>query len=347
MKRLAFLTAVLFCCLVCAVDGSAQEQETGREELLNRIEELEKRINELTEENRARRRLEITEQEKQEKEKEVLEAVGREYSLDPRHTLGLDYTLSYKYTPSERITNQLLIERQTDHEIKHTIATSYSILDNLTFSTSVPLVYRYNEVGTDKELDETDIGDIVLGFLFQPVKSKAGDVRTVLALSASLPAGRSPYKINPETELSTGSGVYEFSLTASFSKQIDPVVAFWNLGYIYRMDATGLDYRVLEQYILDEVETGDSISAGAGIGYALSYKISVNSSFSYTYHFSSAYKYMGVPQAIESGDRSEATFGVGVGWRATNKTTLSFSLGYSLTGSGFSFMFRAPFSFVI
>ena len=347
MKRLAVLIAVFFCCLVCAADGSAQEQETGREELLNRIEELEKRINELTEESRARRRLEITEQEKQEKEKEVLEAVGREYSLDPKHTLGLDYTLSYKYNPSERILNQLLIERQIDHEIKHTITTSYSILDNLTFSTSIPFVYRYNEVGTDKELDETDIGDITLGFLIQPIKSKAGDVRTILGLSASLPTGRSPFKINPETELSTGNGVYDFSLTASFSKQIDPVVAFWNLGYTYRMDATGLDYRVMEQLILEEVETGNSISAGAGIGYALSYKISVNSSFSYTYYFSSTYKYAGAIQDFEYGDRSEATFGVGLGWKATNKTTLSFSLGYSLTGSGFTFTVRAPFSFVL
>ena len=64
------------------------------------------------------------------------------------------------------------------------------------------------------------------------------------------------------------------------------MVAFWNIGYTYRMDATGLDYRVFEELILDKVETGDSISVGAGLAYALSYKISVNSSFSYSYQFS-------------------------------------------------------------
>jgi hypothetical protein len=347
VKKLAVLIAALFCCFVCVDDGSAQEEGIESQELLNRIEELEKRINELTEEGRARRKLEITEQEKQEKEKEVLEAVGREYSLDPKHTLNLDYSLSYSYSPSERITNQLLIEREIDHTIRHIISTTYSILDNLALSTSVPFVYRYNEVGTDEELDETDIGDISLGFLLQPIKSKAGEVRTILSFSAMLPSGRSPYKINPETELSTGNGVYAFVLNASFSKQIDPVVAFWNIGYTYRMDATGLDYRVLENYILEEVEAGDSVSVGAGLGYALSYKVSVNSSFSYTYQFSNTYHYRGASRTIESGDTAEATFGVGVGWRATNKTTLSFSLGYSLSGSGFSFTFRAPFSFVL
>ena len=350
MKRLVALLLVLLCCSVCAVEGSAQDQETEKQDLLNRIEELEKRVNELTEESRARRKLEITEQERQEKEKEVLEAVGREYALDPRHTLGLDYTLSYKYAPTERLTNQanqLLVEREIDHEIRHTITIAYSILDNLTFSTGVPFVYRYNEVGTDRELDETDIGDISLGLLFQPYKSSAGQVRTILGLNAVLPTGRSPFKINPETELSTGNGVYEYSLTASFSKQIDPVVAFWSIGYTYRMDARGLDYRVLENYILEKVETGDYISVSAGLGYALSYKVSVNSSFSYAYKFSNSYHYRGAPRPIESGDDVSATFGVGMGWKATSKTTLSFSLAYNLSEPGFAFTFRAPFSFVL
>ncbi len=343
MKKLAVIIVMLLCCCVCPAGVNAQSQE---QELLNRIEELEKRINELTEEGRARRKLEITEQEKQEKEKEVLEAVGREYSLDPKHTLAIDYSLGYSYSPNERITNQYLIEREVHHTITHTLTTVYSILDNASVSTSVPFVYRYNKVGTEEELDETDIGDISAGFTFQPFKSKAGEVRTILGLSAVMPTGRSPYKVNPETELSTGSGIYAFGLTASFSKQIDPVVAFWNVGYTYRMDATDLDYRVFEELILDEVETGDSISVGAGLAYALSYKVSVNSSFSYSYQFSNTYRYQGLAP-IESGDAASATFSVGVGWKATNKTTLSFTLGYSLSGSGFSFSFRAPFSFVL
>ena len=346
-KWLVVLTCAFCCSLAGADDGMAQDRAQETQELLDRIDELEKRINELTEESRARRRLEVTEQEKQEKEKEVLEAVGKEYSLEPRYTLGLDYSVTYKYSPSERITNQYVIERQIDHEIRHIISPSYSVLDNLTLDLNLPFVYRYNEVGTDNEMDETDIGDISMGFLYQPVKSKAGEVRTILGLSVTFPTGRSPYEINPATELSTGNGVHACSLTASFSKQIDPVVAFWNAGYTYRFDADDLDYKVAENIILEEVKTGDYISVGAGIGYALSYKVSVNSSFSYTYEFSSEYHYRGASKAIESGDEASATFGVGIGWRASRNTILSFSLAYDLAESGFSFTFRAPFSFVL
>ena len=72
---------------------NAKIGDVQKQNLLDRIDELEKKINELTEESRARRKLQITEQEKQSKEKDVLEAVGREYSLDAKHTLGLDYTI--------------------------------------------------------------------------------------------------------------------------------------------------------------------------------------------------------------------------------------------------------------
>jgi len=345
-KSFMYFFIVLCICFFCEI-AHAQETDIKDQELVNKIEELEKRLNELTEESRARRKLEITEQEKQEKEKEVLEAVSREYTLDPKHSFSLDYTLNYEYTPSEKITSQLIIDRTADHTITHGISTSYSVLDNLAISSELPFVYRYHQLGTDEEKDETDIGDISFGLATQPYKSSAGQVAMTLNLGVELPTGRSPFKINPETELSTGSGIYSFSATASFSKQIDPVVAFWNLGYTYTMDATGLNYRVAENYILEKVETGDKISFGGGLAYALSYKVSVNASFSYGYSYSNSYFYRNATQAVESGDQVSASMSMGMGWRASQKTSLSFRLGYSLTGSGLTLTFRAPFTFVL
>jgi len=347
VKKMLISFFILFCFCLSNETACAQEENNDNQELVNKIEELEKRLNELTEESRARRKLEITEQEKQEKEKEVLEAVSREYTLDPKHSFSLDYTFNYEYTPSETITSQLIIDRTADHTIEHRISTSYSVLDNLAVSSDLPFVYRYNQLGTDEEKDETDIGDISFGMAVQPYKSKAGQVAMTLNLGAKLPTGRSPFKINPETELSTGSGIYSFSATASFSKQIDPVVAFWNLGYTYTMDATGLNYRVAENYILEKVETGDQISFGGGLAYSLSYKVSVNASFSYGYSYSNSYFYRNATQAVESGDQVSASMSMGMGWRASQKTSLSFRLGYSLTGSGLTLTFRAPFTFVL
>ncbi len=357
MKKQASVIVALYCFFILAgavnaqeepdTNGSPGSEDNQKEELLNRIEELEKRINELTEESRARRKLEITEQEKQEKEKDVLEAVGREYTLDAKHSVGLDYTLMYGYSPSERFDSQLLVTDEADHTIKHIVSTSYGILDNLSASTTIPFVYRYHKLGTSREIDETDIGDLSAGISFQPWKSKAGDVAKTFSLSVSLPTGRSPYEINTETELSTGGGIYSIAAGGSFSKQIDPIVAFWNLSYVYNMDATDLDHTISEGYVLEKVKTGNEISASAGLAYALSYKVSVNSSISYSYTYSHDYYYKNATSVLKSGDTVSATLGFGLGWKATNKTTLSFSLGYGLTGTGFSLSFRAPFNFVL
>jgi hypothetical protein len=78
--------------------------------------------------------------------------------------------------------------------------------------------------------------------------------RTTVSCSGRLPTGRSPFDINPETELSTGNGYYALSAGANFSKQVDPVVLFWNLGLTYPFKLTGLNHRVAEGVVLDMVD---------------------------------------------------------------------------------------------
>ena len=345
MKKVLVCMVIMLC--FCPVPVFAQQDDAEKNELLQRIQDLEKRVNELTEEQRARRKLEITEQEKQETEKEVLEAVSREYTLDPRHTLNLDYSLNYSYQPFERYDRlQEDLDRIADHSLTHTIAASYSVLDNLTLNSSIPFLYQYKDIGTDDELDETDIGDISLGVLFQPFKSKAGEIATTMSITASLPTGRSPYEVNSATELSTGNGVYAFSLSANFSKQVDPVVVFWNVGYTHSLEAAGFEWNAAEDVIVDKVEKGDSIRFGGGFGQALSYKISVNYSFSYTYHYSTKYHFVGSSQ-YDTGDSVDASLNLGMGWRVSREIRLSFGVGYSLTGSGVSLTFRMPFSYIL
>jgi len=326
---------------------NAQAEKGSKEDLLERIDELEKRLNELTEENRARRKLEITEQEKREKDKDVLEAVGREYSLDKKRSLGLDYTLAYNYSPSNRITNQLIVDKESDHTIRHIVSSTYGIEDNVSSTMSIPFVYRYNKMGTESEIDETDIGDISLGVSYQPWVTKVGDVTKTFTLSVVLPTGRSPYEVNPETELSTGDGVYSLGGGGSFSMQVDPVVVFWNASYTYNFDATGINHTVGENYVLEKVKTGNSWGVGAGLAYAMSYKVSVNTSINYSYTYSSEYHYRNATSALKSGDDVSATFGLGFGWKVSNKTTLSLNLGYGLTDTGFSLSVRVPFNFML
>jgi len=331
----------------CALHAEDQEKQ-GMQQLLNRIDDLEKQLKKIEEENKARKKLEVTEEEKVQQEKEVLQAVSREYSLDPKGTLGIDYGLSYQFSRNEDIyTNPLTLRRTSDHVLTHSLSATYSMRDNLSGTMTLPVVYKYNKRGTDEELDQTDIGDISFGVAWQPVKSGAGDVRTTLSIGVSLPTGRSPYKINPSTELSTGSGYYSLSAGANFSKQVDPVVVFWSLGYEHAIPLTNLNKQVNEQYTLQEVKPGDSFSVNAGMGYALSYATTINMSFNYEYQLSTSLTYEEVASSAKSGDNVSATFGMGMGWKVSRATTLSFSLGYSLTDPTFTFQFRVPFSFVL
>lgn len=340
----------------------AQDQDKqSTQELLERLETLEKQLKKLEDENKARKSLEITEEEKAEQDKEVLEAVGREYTLSPKGTLSLDYTLGYTYSPSDVYTTEdestqdtltITSQRKANHQIQHTISVGYSVLDALTTSVSIPLVYRYDKVGTDEELDQTDIGDVSLGMNFQTPSrwtwaKLPWDITSTYTLSATLPTGRSPYKINPNTELSTGGGIYDVSLGCSLSKQVDPVVLFGNLSYTYPFPLKNVDLRVQDSVTLKEVETGSSINASMGFGYALSYANSINMSFSYSYAFSSTLTYAEVSKPIETGDSTSAQFSLGMGLMATPKTVVSVSMAYSLVNAGFSLTTRIPFDFVM
>ena len=353
---------IVLCLIMSTGSLHAQDQaKQNNQELIDRIETLEKQLKKLEDEGKARKSLEITEEEKTDKEKDVLEAVGREYTLSQKGTLSLDYSLNYAYSPAEvytiqdqatQATLELRAKRQADHTVTHSIYTSYSILDNLTSSVSLPIVYRYNKMGTDQQLDQTDLGDISLGTGFQfPSKwtwlQIPGDIRSSYSLGISLPTGRSPYKINPKTELSTGSGNYSLSLGGSFSKQIDPVVLFWSIGYSYPFPLRNLSYRVGDQVTLTDVEPGSSYSFSMGWGYALSYAASMNMSFNYGYSRSASYTYKEYTSKIKPGDSASGSFGVGMGIMVTPKTTASITLSYSLVNAGFSLNTRIPFDFAM
>jgi outer membrane protein W len=175
------------------------------------------------------------------------------------------------------------------------------------------------------------------------------DIRTTYSLGAVFPTGRSPYKINSSTELSTGNGLYQLSFSTSFSKQVDPLVFFWSLGYSYPFDFNLQDLSTtqLSTYTLNKVDPGSTINASLGWGYALSYANSLNMSVNYQYAFSSTLKYAEITKNIETGDQVSATFNLGMGFMVTPKTVMSASLGYSLTSTAFSLNVRVPFDFMI
>ena len=246
----------------------SRKRKDTQQELLDRIETLEKELQKLEEENKARKSLEVTEEEKTQKEKEVLEAVGREYSLSTKGTLSIDYSLSYQYSPTETFATQqqatnaallLICQSQANHTFTNSIYTAYSPLDNLTTSMNVPIVYRYDKLGTSSSLTQTDLGDISPGVAFQAPSSwkwlrLPGELTTRTAWDAHFPQAGVHIRSTLIPNYPRATEHIQLSFGSSFSKQLDPVVLFWSLGYSHSFPLKNLNYTVQETYTLEKVD---------------------------------------------------------------------------------------------
>ncbi len=314
------------------------------ERLFQKVSELEAEVKKLRESAKIREKLEVTDEEKKKKEQEILASAGRQYVLAREGTLELEYNGRYSYTSSDRIEVPLEVKHRNSHTFRHTFIADYAVRNNLTLNCSIPFVYKYDKTGTDSSLDESDVGNISLGFQWQPLKIKAGWPATIFFLSYSLDTGSSPYEIDPNNELSTGDGFDSVTLGVSFSKAVDPLVAFGSISYSYNNDATGIS----GGSGLKKVEPGDDISFSLGFGYALSYNVSMNMQYQHTYRMRTRLNWNNGTKANLATSTS-SMFNIGTSWRLSPKKTFHFTLGIGLTNDApdLALTLRLPFTFLL
>jgi hypothetical protein len=325
------------------------KKDNPPESLEQEVNELKQEIQKMKNENEARKRLEVPDEEKSKSVEDILSAVGRQYSLLRKGTIGLSYTFSYAYYSGDVINDSALpfvVERRSNHNATNTITAEYALLNNLTLSSNFPFCYKYNNVGTASSQESTDLGDISLGLTLQPFKAGGSIPTTILSLGVSLPTGSSPYKINMNDSLATGSGLYSISGGVSLSKVIDPLVAFGNLSYSYGLPESGLTQYWGTSQILTKMDPGSSIGAAFGFGYALSYQASLNLGVQFTYSFSNKYT-INNSTVYENGSSLSSSFNVGTGWRVTTTRSIYVSLGIGLTVNDpdVSLSIKLPFEF--
>lgn len=323
-------------------------------ELHDQVDHLQQEVKDLRDQTEIRKKLELTETEKAEKEKEILSAAGREYTLLKRNTIGVEYNLNYTYYSTDTIRDfeedtSIVVEQRDNHTFKNSLLMEYALLNNITLNVNAPFVYKYDRTGRSDEMDVTDIGDVSAGFQYQPLRSKGGRPAFILFGSYTIPWGRSPYEINPETELSTGQGYPSARGGLSLSKTIDPIMAYGSVGYSYNFMADNLHQirRVGDEIKeLTQVEPGDSVDLSLGFGLALSYNVSLNTSFQYSYHFSSKYTWDDGTSS-KTADSTGATVSIGTGWRISPKSIVNLKVGMGLTQNDpdFTFSLRVPFEF--
>ncbi|HJV82990.1 transporter [Noviherbaspirillum sp.] len=285
--------------------------------------------------------------------KQTLTAVDKQYSLIKRGKIQATYDLNYTYIGQEKINANFSdgtltlfnIENDSSHAITNTLSLDYGLRDNLTGSFSLPLVSKYSESPTSSGLSHS-LGDIGIGARFQPWEAHRGKPSTTFTANLRLPTGRSPFKVDPNQSLATGSGVATLTGGLNVNHIVDPVALFGSFNVSYSTAAKHLSQRRDGNLVLNRVDPGASIGFGLGFAYALSYGISTSVSIQETIsrgtklHFDNGSVYRTKTQTA-------GVLSLGLGYRVSPKTTLNFTAGIGLTADSpnFSLGMSMPLSF--
>lgn len=344
-----FLATNVGSAFAAEADSAADERSDPVQVLMKRVQALEEELDYYKKEQEARQALMPTEreEEKRERTEDVLKASEEEtaqYVLLKQRTIEMRYSLSYQHSSFDKVSSTILdIERENYYNFSNSLSLSYGLLPRLSLSASIPFVYKYQKTGDSME--ESDLGDISFGVSWQMMKEAEYQPAVILALGYSAPTGRSPYKIDIDRELSTGSGTNQFNLGLNLSKTLDPVIAFGGISGTYSLKVSGINQKRYGA-TLEEVIPGYGISYSLGLGFALSYTTSVTFRFSASHQARSKFTINGYQYQGDEG--SSASFVIGTGWRISPKTSLNISLGYGLVGvEDYSLYFSFPFDFTI
>lgn len=265
---------------------------------------------------------------------EVFQAAEKNYSLQKKGTHSLNYAFDYAYTADQRldlaITNgsvrNLDVVPSATHNFTNAFSYDFGLLDNLTVGARVPLVVKYD---TEDELNVYDFGDISLTGRWQPFAYVPGKMSTTLFGTFSSKTGVSPYEIDINEQLSTGSGYYSLGGGASLSKVLDPVVIFGSVSATYNMPVDDLQ-QVRGARLLEEVEPGFGLSGSAGFAYSLSYDISLSISAQVSYSDETILTFSNGDQAMAQ-DQMSGFLSMSLGTRVSDTTIVNTSVGIGLT----------------
>jgi hypothetical protein len=286
---------------------------------------------------------------------EVFEAAASSYSLLKQGGIGLNYSFDYSYYGDQRL--NLIIEPQTNaageptgssnilsadvspsasHTFTNSFSLDYGLMDNVTIGGRLPLIAKFD---TEQDMTNFAMGDLSGTVRWQPWGIVPGTISKTLFSSIKLKTADSPYEIDPNKQLATGSGYYSISGGASVSKVLDPVVLFGSGTYGYNIPETDLN-QVRDGARLKEVHPGSSLSGSMGFAYSLSYDVSLSVSFQASFNDETKFVLQRGNDTINSTVGSQVTgimnFALGV--RVSPKTITNINVGFGMTESAPDFM---------
>ncbi|MGB8697205.1 hypothetical protein [Acinetobacter sp.] len=265
---------------------------------------------------------------------EVFTSNERQYSLIKKGDISSYYDIDYTYYRDTQIDAemargqlyQLRVQENATHSITNTFTAQYGILDNLTFTASLPLVAKTDLL---KDASTAGLGDISFGARWEPFPLKAGRLPLILFGNISTKTGDSPYEINAADDLSTGKGYYSAGVGASTRKYIDPVVLFASVSANYGFKETGLNQRRGSR-VIDEFTPGISGGFAFGFAYSFNYDVSMTMSYQQSFNTGSEFTYSS-GESYSPADQTSSTLAISLGVRVSPETIVNGTVGIGLT----------------
>ncbi|MGE8683818.1 MAG: hypothetical protein ACN6OV_04945 [Acinetobacter sp.] len=265
---------------------------------------------------------------------EVFTSNERQYSLIKKGEISSFYDIDYTYYRDTQLDMemaqgqlyQLRVQENATHAMTNTFTVQYGVMDNLTFSASLPLVAKTDLL---KDTSTAGLGDISLGARWEPFPLKQGRLPLILFGNLSTKTGDSPYEVNATKDLATGKGYYSAGIGASTRKYIDPVVLFASVSANYGFKETGLNQKRGLRTI-EEFEPGISGGFAFGFAYSFNYDVSLTMSYQQSFNTGAEFTYDG-GESYSPADQTSSTLAFSLGVRVSPETIVNGTVGLGLT----------------
>ncbi|HSV30098.1 MAG TPA: transporter, partial [Candidatus Omnitrophota bacterium] len=233
---------------------------------------------------------------------------------------------------------------QADRDsVTATMGLRYGITDRIEAEVRVPYMYRNDSVTNtvvsgagapqSTSLDDHGLGDVEAALHWQVNDGGGSWPFLVTNLRVKSTTGDGPFDVGRnaqgiEEELATGSGFWGVEPSLTIIAPSDPAVFYGNIGYLWNVKDS-VDKTVANNRFIRDVDPGDAVRVGFGMGLALNEKVSF--SVGYQHDFIMSTKTEFADGDFESESLSVGSLTLGVNWQMTDTTALNVNVGIGVT----------------
>lgn len=224
-----------------------------------------------------------------------------------------------------------------------TLGLRYGVSNRLEAELRIPYMYRddsttntvvnTSNVAATTSLTDHGLGDIEGAVHWQFNEGTGTWPFMVANFRVKSTTGTGPFDVDRnaagiEEELATGSGFWGFEPSLTIIAPSDPAVFFANIGYLWNVKRS-IDKQVANGRTVTDVDPGDAVRMGVGMGLALNEKVSFSVGYQHDWIMSTKTTFSDAE--FESDSLSVGSLTFGVNWQMSDTTALNVSVGVGVT----------------